>query len=495
MAYTRQYPNNIAPNGTSIKDGFKNDDNEIKRIYSILDTKGSSSNSAQTLSHGDRQRILSAADTYITASNTTRGADVFPVAGILAEEVPMKISFAAGYTEDGNTPIEHVELITADKEAAWVLDTPRHSFFDSVTNYLYIKRDRLSGLLSYGVAREREQYGTSFPSAAKANQFFFNTAKMKMYTWTANTWEEVQVVFVADITLEYIGGDAIYKFNVTQRGSASPLTYESLLRTNGEHGVVVCGRDGKPAKLSVSELDVDIDITHAVTASRLAKPITIGVRDATSILSQANLDGTGNIMLDISKMKMDSVPHCRSAEQADWATKAGEATTAEHAGFADKAIKADEATKAWDSNESASANKLKAYTQADSDGKYAFITADGKIRGTHPSYIMACMGAQDDPNVSVYKNVEMAPYTLDAVSMELTNRLAYNIVANNALDHADMLNRVAIRNAFLHILGLENDIDPHKGADAIVAALDNHIENLISKAIRRSGYTYIQPTA
>lgn len=336
MSYSRLYPNNIVPNGTTVKDGLINDDREIKRIYSILDTKasgGSSSGSGTgVVAHTDRQRIISAPTHYIMYNAANNRVDVW----IEAEDVPVKVCFAAGFEEDGTTPVDHTETLTAVKNAWPQLEGGK-------SWHLYVMRDRLSGLISYGSTNYREMYGPALPNVAscKDNQFFFNTTKMKMYrNRSSSSWEEVEAVFLADLETAISNGTTTVA--VYERGTASPFSADSFVKQVNDTDVNLYGRDGKLADLHVNSVVSKEPFSKAEIAKRFEKPVKIRLHDASSVVAEASLDGTADIDLTFGDMSINNVTHAVQADhalQADTATKADSATTSGSADYASQIIK------------------------------------------------------------------------------------------------------------------------------------------------------------
>lgn len=344
MALTRAYPNNIAHDGTNIRDGFSNDDKEIKRIYAILDTKGSGGGSTSSNGNGaryyaDRQRIISAPETYLRIGANGDNYDV----AILGEDIPIKVSFAAGFDVDGETPIDHDETITSYKANAWTLGREAEAY------HLYIQRDRYSGLISYGASPYRDKYGTAFPGAAKDGQFYFHVAKMKMYKWATSAWEEVQAVFVADVDMRTITGGLP---TITLRGTASELAVESIIKSVGDNGALIRGRDGKPADLHVGKISADEPVATALVANKWAKPVQLRLHDASSVVSVASLDGSSDIDLHVADLVLDNVARASISDEAKHAREADEA---KHTLQADQAMSANQAQVAATAHEASHA--------------------------------------------------------------------------------------------------------------------------------------------
>jgi hypothetical protein len=182
MAYSRMYPQNITPGGTSRWQGFENDDKEIKRIYGLLDDVGE-----LMLSGTKRQCVLygstdsSGNPNFLTAS----GLNV----SINGSSKPVILSFANGFSTTSGT-LDTLDAITSAVSSAWTI--PANS-----TYYLYIEKDMSTGLLSYGRTANEDTYSKAAPSSPVLDQCYFNTNEMKMYRYNGSAWEQKWRIFVA----------------------------------------------------------------------------------------------------------------------------------------------------------------------------------------------------------------------------------------------------------------------------------------------------------
>ena len=184
MAYSRLYPQNITPKGTNIQTGFANDDNEIKRIYSLLSDIG-----GLQLFGSKRQSVLygptdsSGNPSFLTASDLSITID--------GSTKPILLAFAAGFSLAQGT-IDFLDGISGAISSAWTL--PANN-----TCYLYIDKDASTGLLSYGYTVSPDQYMAAAPSSPVLDQHYFNTAEMKMYRYNGSSWEEKRRIFIASV--------------------------------------------------------------------------------------------------------------------------------------------------------------------------------------------------------------------------------------------------------------------------------------------------------
>lgn len=184
MAYSRQYPQNITPKGTSVQAGFENDDKEIKRILDILSNAG-----VLSLAGSKRQSVLYGATdssgnpNFLTASGLTISID--------GTAKPILLAFANGFSPTQGT-VDLLDKIDSLISAAWTLPA-------SNTCYLYIDKDISTGLLSYGYTTSADQYLKAAPSNPVLDQCYFNTNEMKMYHYNGSAWEVKQRIFMASV--------------------------------------------------------------------------------------------------------------------------------------------------------------------------------------------------------------------------------------------------------------------------------------------------------
>lgn len=182
MAYSRMYPQNITPGGTSRWQGFENDDKEIKRIYGLISDVG-----GLMLSGTKRQCVLygstdsSGNPNFLTASGLNVSID--------GSSKPVILSFANGFSATSGT-LDTLDAITSAVSSAWTI--PANS-----TYYLFIEKDMSTGLLSYGRTANEDTYSKAAPSSPVLDQCYFNTNEMKMYHYNGSSWEQKWRVFVA----------------------------------------------------------------------------------------------------------------------------------------------------------------------------------------------------------------------------------------------------------------------------------------------------------
>lgn len=185
MALERNYPQNITPGGTNIEQGFKNDDNEIKRILGLLDSTGSVS-----LAGTRRQCIL-----YCTVDSS--GNPNFLATSALNVSIdgstkPIILSFANGFSSTQGT-VDILDAITGAVSNAWTIPA-------SGTYYLYIDKDINTGLLSYGYTNLIDTYSKVAPASPVLDQHYFDLNEMKMYRYNGSTWEQKLRIFISSVT-------------------------------------------------------------------------------------------------------------------------------------------------------------------------------------------------------------------------------------------------------------------------------------------------------
>lgn len=182
MAYTRQYPNSITPNSSTVRDCLENDDKELKRVLGLISGVG-----GLMLSGTKRQCVLygstdsSGNPNFLTAS----GLNV----SINGSSKPVILSFANGFSTTSGT-LDTLDAITSAVSSAWTI--PANS-----TYYLYIEKDMSTGLLSYGRTANEDTYSKAAPSSPVLDQCYFNTNEMKMYHYNGSAWEQKWRIFVA----------------------------------------------------------------------------------------------------------------------------------------------------------------------------------------------------------------------------------------------------------------------------------------------------------
>ena len=182
MAYTRQYPNSITPQGTTTRGCLENDDKELKRVLGLLSDVG-----GLQLSGTKRQCVL-------YGSTDSSGNPNFLMASGLNVSIdgsskPVILSFANGFSTTNGT-LDTLDAITSAVSSAWTI--PANS-----TYYLYIEKDMSTGLLSYGRTANEDTYSKAAPSSPVLDQCYFNTNEMKMYRYNGSAWEQKWRIFVA----------------------------------------------------------------------------------------------------------------------------------------------------------------------------------------------------------------------------------------------------------------------------------------------------------
>ena len=182
MAYTRQYPNSITPNGSTTRSCLENDDKELKRVLGLISDVG-----GLMLSGTKRQCVLygstdsSGNPNFLTASGLNVSID--------GSSKPVILSFANGFSATSGT-LDTLDAITSAVSSAWTI--PANS-----TYYLFIEKDMSTGLLSYGRTANEDTYSKSAPSSPVLDQCYFNTNEMKMYHYNGSAWEQKWRIFVA----------------------------------------------------------------------------------------------------------------------------------------------------------------------------------------------------------------------------------------------------------------------------------------------------------
>lgn len=182
MAYTRQYPNSITPQGTTTRGCLENDDKELKRVLDLLSSVG-----GLQLSGTKRQCVLygptdaSGNPNFLTASGLTVSID--------GSTIPVILSFANGFSISSGT-VDSLAAITSAVSNAWIVPA-------NGTYYLYIDKDMSTGLISYGVTASPDTYSKVAPTSPVLDQCYFNTNEMKMYHYNGSAWEQKYRIFVA----------------------------------------------------------------------------------------------------------------------------------------------------------------------------------------------------------------------------------------------------------------------------------------------------------
>ena len=186
MAYTRQYPNSITPNGSTTRSCLENDDKELKRVLGLISDVGG----GLKLFGSKRQCVLygetdsSGNPAYLAAAGLNVSID--------GNTKPVILSFANGFSSTEGT-LDVIDSITIKVSTAWTIPA-------SGTYYLYIDRDMSTNLLSYGYTTTADTYGKVAPPSPVLDQCYFNTNEMKMYRYNGSAWEQKLRIFVASVT-------------------------------------------------------------------------------------------------------------------------------------------------------------------------------------------------------------------------------------------------------------------------------------------------------
>jgi len=184
MAYSRQFPQNITPKGTSVQAGFENDDKEIKRILDILSNTG-----ALSLAGSKRQSVLygptdsNGSPNFLTATGLSISID--------GSSKPIIFAFANGFSPSSGS-IDLIDKVDSLINSAWTLPPNQ-------TYYLYVDKDKTTGLLSFGYTILPDLYLNTAPASPVLDLHYFNTNEMKMYCYNGSAWDIKQRIFVASV--------------------------------------------------------------------------------------------------------------------------------------------------------------------------------------------------------------------------------------------------------------------------------------------------------
>lgn len=205
-AYTRQYPNSFQPDGTTVLDGFKNDDAEIRRILSLLDAMTSGGNTEENSGGGggsavNRNSIINAAishngylDCFIAQGEYSNQI------GIRAEN-PIILSFASGFA--GKVPRDYVTVINETNQRAW------QNLPNASTVYLYAEYNVSTRLVSFGYTTTEDCYSYQAPQNPKAGDCWYDMSSQNMKCFDGQVWQNVRRIFFAQATVDSKGNATI----------------------------------------------------------------------------------------------------------------------------------------------------------------------------------------------------------------------------------------------------------------------------------------------
>ena len=212
MALQRVSPQDFSPNGTNIYQGFKNDDEDIKNLYKLMNSTG-----VLSLAGSKRQCVLygsvdsSGNPNFLTASGLNISID--------GSTKPVILSFANGFDTTLGTK-DILMSITSDISNAWTIPA-------SGTYYLYIDRDINTGLLSYGYTTTPDDYLKVAPASPVLDQNYFNTVEMKMYRYNGSAWEQKLRIFVGKVVTT-TSAATVTPYNLLSKASNSGVPTGSI---------------------------------------------------------------------------------------------------------------------------------------------------------------------------------------------------------------------------------------------------------------------------
>lgn len=208
MAYTRQYPLSITPDGDSVEDAVVKLDDEFDSIINNLNQSG-----ALQLFGTKRQSVLTGPidsngnPNYLTASGLQVSID--------GSSKPIYVAFANGFNDTGT--IDILSKISSLISSSWTLPANQ-------TCYLYIDKDISTGLLSYGYSLMTDLYQKAAPSSPTLDQHYFNVNDFKMYRWNGSAWEQKQRIFIA----KAVAGTSTMALYIYPYRSQVPLTARKI---------------------------------------------------------------------------------------------------------------------------------------------------------------------------------------------------------------------------------------------------------------------------
>jgi hypothetical protein len=140
----------------------------------------------------DTSVLLDRSQTIISGGTDASGYANFLSAGagltlnIAATTEPLRIAFAAGFTQSGN--LDFLGTVNADTTLALT---------DNATNYVYYDR-AADGTLTKGLSTLQWEAGFAHPASPATDQHSYLRHKRKMYRWSGAAWEEKQRVFLGE---------------------------------------------------------------------------------------------------------------------------------------------------------------------------------------------------------------------------------------------------------------------------------------------------------
>ena len=227
-AYTRQYPNTFTSSGTTVLQGFKNDDAEIRRILSLLDAMTGGGNIEESGGGGgggssvNRNSIINAEvtptgllDCFITDEKNTVG---------IRAETPIILSFASGFA--GKTPRDFITTINETNPKAW------QNLPYTTTVYLYAEYNVSTRIVSFNFTTFEDTYAYLEPANPKAGQCWYDMKAQQMKLFDGQVWQNTRRIFFAKAVIEATGTVTLKPYSIVSRPRAAELS--ELLKTNPE---------------------------------------------------------------------------------------------------------------------------------------------------------------------------------------------------------------------------------------------------------------------
>ena len=224
-AYTRQYPNTFTSSGTTVLQGFKNDDAEIRRILSLLDAMTGGGNIEESGGGGssvNRNSIINAEvtptgllDCFDTSEKNTVG---------IRAETPIILSFASGFA--GKTPRDFITTINETNPKAW------QNLPYTTTVYLYAEYNVSTRIVSFGFTTFEDTYSYNEPANPKAAQCWYDMKAQQMKLFDGQVWQNTRRIFFAKATTEATGTVTLKPYSIVSRVRSTELS--ELLKTNPE---------------------------------------------------------------------------------------------------------------------------------------------------------------------------------------------------------------------------------------------------------------------